>query len=301
MESIEATVVTTVPVGMFDDPLFSSLKELTYEQLLSQTIDLIDGLDLKELTDSDFKEVALLKAKNKQGLHNLVLLLGESWRRDTNMINPMTINIIMNFLEDDCCVFCKETKSIDYCFHTVINIHKQQIAYSFAYPHHTSIRVYGVYVSSTSLLCSPCKIKHSNRISATPAIPAMEKVGDMQIKLIDEVKGWLDLRQILKYSTLRTEIQAIRPGFENKQQKIQLVKDAMLKILTTPLLTKQLEECMDEILDCNGNKISQMKEYLTEEQYRFVRSGNHFEEFPKQQELLTNLLKMRDALKAVRI
>ena len=295
MESIEATVVTTVPVGMFDDPLFSSLKELTYEQLLSQTIDLIDGLDLKELTDSDFKEVALLKAKNKQHLHNLVLLLGESYRRDTHMIDPMTINLIMGFLEDECCVFCKETKSIDYCFHTLINIHKNPISYSFAYPHHTSFRVYGVYVSSTSLLCSPCKIKHSKKVQSN------EWIEDMQIKLIDEVKGWLDLRQILKYSTLRTKLQQIRPGIEDKQQKIQLVKDAMLKILTTPLLTKQLEECMDEILDCNGNKISQMKDYLTEEQYRFVRSGNHFEEFPKQQDLLTNLLKMRDALKSVRI
>jgi len=99
------------------------------------------------------------------------------------------------------------------------------------------------------------------------------------------------------YRELRTKLQAIRPTFELRLQGIQMVKDAMLKILTTPLLTKQLEECMDEILDCNGNKISQMKDYLTEEQYRFVRSGNHFEEFPKQQELLTNLLKMRDELK----
>ena len=279
MESIEATVVTTVPVGMFDDPLFSSLKELTVEQLLSQTIDLIDGLDLKELTDSDFKEVALLKAKNKQGLHNLVLLLGESYRREAIGMDPFIIKVIMLFLEDEQCVFCKETKSIDYCFH-YYNGFKQ---------------VCGVYVNHTSLVCSPCKIKHSKKVQPK------EMIEDVEIKLIDEVKGWLDTRKIVRYRELRTKLKANRPGFEQRLQGIEMVKDAMLKILTTPLLTKQLEECMDEILDCNGNKISQMKDYLTEEQYRFVRSGNHFEEFPKQQELLTNLLKMRDTLKAVRI
>jgi hypothetical protein len=179
MESIEATVVTTVPVGMFDDPLFSSLKELTYEQLLSQTIDLIDGLDLKELTDSDFKEVALLKAKNKQGLHNLVLLLGESWRREAIGMDPFIIKVIMLFLEDEQCVFCKETKSIDYCVH--------QHTPFYCPPYHNGFKqVCGVYVNYTSLLCSPCKIKHSKKV------PPKEMIEDVEIKLIDEVKGcWI--------------------------------------------------------------------------------------------------------------
>jgi len=284
MEAIVATVVNTVPVGMFDDPLFSSLKELTYEQLLSNTIELIDALDLKELNDSDFKEVALLKVKNKQNLHNLVLLLGEAWRREYD-IHPFIIKIIMNFLEDEQCVFCKETKSIDYCSQT------NQSPYH-APPYYNGFkRVCGIYVTYTSLVCSPCKIKHSKMV------PPKEMIEDIEIKLIDEVKGWLDTRKILNYKELRTKIQAIRPSFEAILLDIQMVKDAMLKIIKTPLLTKELEELMDEILDCNGNKISQMKDYLTEEQYRFVRSGNHFEEFPKQQELLTNLKKMRDVLK----
>ena len=71
----------------------------------------------------------------------------------------------------------------------------------------------------------------------------------------------------------------------------------MLKIMKTPLLTKELEQCMDEILDLNGNKISQLKEYLTEEQYRFVRSGAKFEELEGQQDMLDNLNKMLKQLK----
>jgi hypothetical protein len=67
--------------------------------------------------------------------------------------------------------------------------------------------------------------------------------------------------------------------------------------MKTPLLTKELETCMDEILDLNGNKISQMKEYLTEEQYRFVRSGAKFEELEGQQDMLDNLNKMLKQLK----
>jgi hypothetical protein len=283
MEAIEATVVSTVPVGMFDDPLFSSLKELTYEQLLTNMIETIDALDLKELTDSDFKEVALLKVKNKQNLHNLVLLFGESWRREPLGMDPIIITVIMNFLEDEQCVFCNETKSIDYCLHTFGPPGQTE-------PYRNYLRVRGIYVTRTSLFCSPCKIKHSLKTTR-------QNADEIEIKLIDEVKGWLDMRKIVSYRRLRTDIKAIRPGFELRLLDMQMVKGAMLKILTTPLLTKELEECMDEILDLNGNKISQMKDYLTEEQYRFVRSGNHFEEFPKQQELLTNLKKMRDALK----
>ena len=294
IEAIEATeaTVSTVPVGMFDDPLFSSLKELTYEQLLSNTIELIDALDLKELTDSDFKEVALLKVKNKQNLHNLVLLLGEVWRREALGMDPFIIKVIMLFLEDEQCVFCNETKSIDYCAHNQ-SPNSSPSPY-YCPPYHNGFKqARGIYLTYTSLVCSPCKIKHSTRVKEQPK----EMIEEIEIKLIDGVKGWLDTRKILNYKDLRTKIQSIRPSFERRLLEISMVKDAMLKILTTPLLTKELEECMDEILDLNGNKISQMKEYLTEEQYRFVRSGNHFEEFPKQQELLTNLKKMRDKLK----
>jgi hypothetical protein len=78
---------------------------------------------------------------------------------------------------------------------------------------------------------------------------------------------------------------------------MKMVKETMIKIIKTPLLTKELESCMDEILDLNGNKISQMKDYLTDEQYRFVRSGNKFEDLPKQQELLDNFNEMLKDLK----
>jgi hypothetical protein len=71
----------------------------------------------------------------------------------------------------------------------------------------------------------------------------------------------------------------------------------MVKILKTPLLTKELEACMDEILDLNGNKISQMKEYLTEDQYRFVRSGAKFDELDGQQDMLGRMNKMLEHLK----
>jgi hypothetical protein len=83
----------------------------------------------------------------------------------------------------------------------------------------------------------------------------------------------------------------------DKLQEIQMVKDMTLTIMKTPLLTKKLESCMDEILDLNGNKISQMKEYLTEDQYRFVRSGAKFDELDEQQDMLGRMNKMLEDLK----
>ena len=54
---------------------------------------------------------------------------------------------------------------------------------------------------------------------------------------------------------------------------------------------------MDEILDLNGNKISQLKDYLTDEQYRFVRSGAKFVESEEQQDMFNRMNKMLYELK----
>jgi hypothetical protein len=44
-------------------------------------------------------------------------------------------------------------------------------------------------------------------------------------------------------------------------------------MLKAPLLSKQINDLMDEILDKNGNKPSQFKDFLTPDHYRMVRMG----------------------------
>ena len=54
---------------------------------------------------------------------------------------------------------------------------------------------------------------------------------------------------------------------------IRLVKEKTMTLLKAPLLSKQINDLMDEILDKNGNKPSQFKDFLTPDHYRMVRMG----------------------------
>ena len=224
MDTLEAKIVNE---HLFDDPLFSTLKELTVEELLTKSIEIIDGLNMKTLADKDFKNVSLVKFKIKGELQQQLLFIGEIIRRDidiTGAHSSTLVNYFHNintFIEDKC-------------------------------------QIYG------------------------------------------EKKDYLDLREFSLHNIIKatnvTNVQ-LRTSFEDKIRYIKMVKETMLKILKGPLLTKELETCMDEILDLNGNKISQMKEYLTEEQYRFVRSGAKFDELEGQQDMLNRMNKMLEVLK----
>ena len=268
-KAIEATVVNGT--DLFDDPLFSTLKELTVEELLTKSIEIIDGLNMKTLTTTQLKEVSLVKFKIKPILQQLLLLFGEILRRGIEINGLSTTTLIHNFhfintfVQEDKCQICDETKYIEYYLTTQVE------------------HLYGKYSLHSNLLCSSCKVKNSEAINTT---------------LISSTKDYLDIRQITIHNAILVNNNTfIKPCFENKLRYMKMVKETMIKILKTPLLTKELESCMDEILDLNGNKISQMKDYLTEEQYRFVRSGARFEDFPKQQELLDSFNEMLKDLK----
>ena len=270
MACIEATVVTGQE-GFFDDDLFTDLKQLSPEQLLSDTIVLMETLEWKELTQTDLKELALLKNKMREDLQKLVVLLGEIYRRNIVQHNlGFYLGMVNTFLEEECCFICKETKNVDYCFEIGTD------------------RLFGKRVNRSNLICSPCKVKH-----AVKGID--ERIQNVVVGLIP--KDYLGTRQYTLFREIPHHLKGVLDALKFQLEDMQTVKEIMVKILRTPLLTKQLEELMDEILDLNGNKISQMKDYLTPEEYRFVRSGSPFEEFLKPQELLANLKKMRDGLK----
>jgi hypothetical protein len=64
--------------------------------------------------------------------------------------------------------------------------------------------------------------------------------------------------------------------------------------LKAPLLSNEINDLMDAILDRNGNKPSQFKDYLTPEHYRLVRMGCDVSEWTvtEQEKLLVSLKKM---------
>jgi len=150
--------------------------------------------------------------------------------------------------------------------------------------------------NQSELICSKCndskpQIMVSNGEGGQYPQPAITRI------LCDDD---LARKQIRAYETLYNWFIGGK-YFKVKLQEIQMVKETMLRIMKTPLLTKELETCMDEILDLNGNRISQLKEYLTEDQYRFVRSGAKFDELEEQQDMLERMNKMLKQLKMTSI
>ena len=255
-------------VSLFDDVSLSSLKEISVEELLIKCIGIIDGLNLQPLPQyrndiSQMKrDISLIKEKIKGPLQNLQVYLGEIYRR--NIINLYDLfKRINDFLDGSRCFFCNEKK----------------IEYRITDSGHLS-----------ELICSACKPKYIGSGLLIKSIDCQTLICNI---LCDDD---LTRKQRQIYDNL-SHISGYISIFKDKLQEIQMVKQTMLKIMKTPLLTKELEQCMDEILDLNGNKISQMKEYLTEDQYRFVRSGAKFEELEGQQDMLDNLNKMLKQLK----
>ena len=293
--------------SLFDDVSLSSLKEISVEELLSRCIEIINGLKIHEY-ENDIKTIEELNRKKEriEKLKPLVVYLGELFRRNvldlTTTYNTLDGNknityflVLYKELFNEICISCKNKVDND--------------GRIFKDGHFNIDNEFGC--KYRNLVCYNCCNKNKTKSSDGSLISKFKNengcsglfpfhpyfVFNSHVVTSQISKQLLDNRNISIYNGLNRNICFVYCYCFKKLQEIQMVKQTMLKIMKTPLLTKELEECMDEILDLNGNKISQMKEYLTEEQYRFVRSGAKFEELEGQQEMLDNLNKMLKQLK----
>lgn len=69
------------------------------------------------------------------------------------------------------------------------------------------------------------------------------------------------------------DLRTIKTQYKQELARMRLVKQKSTILMNAPLLSKQINDLMDEILDKNGNKPSQFKDFLTPEHYRMVRMG----------------------------
>ena len=79
--------------------------------------------------------------------------------------------------------------------------------------------------------------------------------------------------KFIQYRRFDADLATIRDHYANNLARIKLVKEKTMTLLKAPLLSKQINDLMDEILDKNGNKPSQFKDFLTPDHYRMVRMG----------------------------
>jgi hypothetical protein len=76
-------------------------------------------------------------------------------------------------------------------------------------------------------------------------------------------------------------------------QTLRKVRDIQLSTIQKPRMYEEINDLMDSILDANGNKISEFKDYLTPEHYRLIRSGIDVKEIKEHDVLLASLRKMK--------
>ena len=286
--------------SLFDDASLLSLKEISVEELLSRCVVVINGLKIpvRQGGEGDIKTIEELNGKKEriEKIKPLVVYLGELFRRNvldlTITYNAEGRNknityfiVLYNELFNETCISCKNKVGIE---GIMFRDNQLDIDSTFGCKYR-------------NLICCKCcnkpneVTKFKNLYSSVPFQPYFEFYAHGFTLEIN--KQLLDKRNISIYNELILSMYFVYGYCNKKVQEIQMVKQTMLRIMKTPLLTKELEACMDEILDLNGNKISQMKEYLTEDQYRFVRSGAKFEDLEGQQDMLANLNKMLKQLK----
>jgi len=76
-----------------------------------------------------------------------------------------------------------------------------------------------------------------------------------------------------RYYSIDMDLAQIKTQYTLQLARINLVKQTTMTLMKAPLLSKQINDLMDEILDKNGNKPSQFKDFLTPDHYRMVRMG----------------------------
>jgi len=96
-----------------------------------------------------------------------------------------------------------------------------------------------------------------------------------------------------KYETFWSCFNSYKQPVKNSLKKLRKIKEIQLASLKQPRMYEEINDLMDSILDANGNKISEFKEYLTPEHYRLIRSGIDVKEIKDPDVLLASLRKMK--------
>jgi len=92
-------------------------------------------------------------------------------------------------------------------------------------------------------------------------------------------------------------LHSIKTSLDKSRSTLKKIKALQLASIKKPRVYDEINELMDAILDANGNKISEFKDYLSPEHYRIIRAGCDVSEIKEQDELLRCLKHMKSQIK----
>ena len=103
----------------------------------------------------------------------------------------------------------------------------------------------------------------------------------------------MDLHEHKVSENIWKGFQSVHMWLKKDLKKFQKIREIQLASLKEPRMYEEINDLMDSILDANGNKISEFKDYLTPEHYRLIRSGIDVKEIKDPDVLLASLRKMK--------
>ena len=252
-EVTHAEVVTHETMVMYDDELLSDIKCLTVEELYVRLDKELDAID-------DTSYHTLLPSKpNEQDYHKARMKI---------LVNK---HIILGYLSE------LYRRNID---HLVIHLEWWKLEEI-----RCSIKGQCRKFDYRGKLMDPDEVRVSNSCCAncrTDREPVLSKQESMDLHEQGVSNNYFIYFQGNFKSSVKEQL-----------RKLRKIKEIQLTSLKEPRMYEEINDLMDSILDANGNKISEFKEYLIPEHYRLIRSGIDVKEIKEPDVLLASLRKMK--------
>ena len=259
-EAAEARVVEVVADStvMYDDPLLQDFKQFTVEELY-------------EKLDQELTEKMKYPKPTPEDCSQILGYLSELYRRGIHFqsTNPHLItyreyerpHVELEWWDYDVvkCSHCHKVMETD------------------------EIRSKSTHEHSYNTYCTSCRGRFPDHDITTSVIRTKEQ------SIV------CHLRSIVYQLT--NMLQVIKPSVDKSLKTLKKIKALQLASIKKPRVYDEINELMDAILDANGNKISEFKDYLSPEHYRIIRAGRDVSEIKEQDELLSCLKRMKSEIK----
>lgn len=103
----------------------------------------------------------------------------------------------------------------------------------------------------------------------------------------------IEVHELIVRTQFGQSVFPLRDFVKDELAKLKKIKAFQLASIKKPRVYEEINDLIDAILDANGNKISEFKEYLSPEHYRIIRAGRDISEIKEQDELLRCLRTMK--------
>jgi hypothetical protein len=250
---------------MYDDPLLQGLKQFTVEELYEKLAqEITEKLKCPKPTPEDCTQIlGYLSEFYRRGIH-------------FQSTNPDLMNRGKQTYRE----YERPHVELEWWDYDVVKCSR---SHCHKVMETDEIRSKSTHEHSYDTYCISCRGRFPDHDITTSVIQTKEQSSECH-------------RRSIVYQ-LRNMLQVIQWSLDKSRSTLKKIKALQLASIKKPRVYDEINELMDAILDANGNKISEFKDYLSPEHYRIIRAGGDISEIKEQDELLRCLHQMKIQIK----